>query len=1187
MPGVEFINTHESEDLKPPITDDCYSSGSTLPQPIFARFIRPRSRSASVDSKPRDVGNDTLDITDSLTATASWDESYPGTVASSTAIDYGSYDETLLNDHKYPPGTYTAAQPLILHRSHTPIPATVLFARKAAPLYLSQLDQYLASLPAPPFKHSDEHGMTMFPPMEKLKGLGLSLDDLETNSKVAPVWRNRKTILGATVNIMLGFLGSSALASFYSLQGLFNTVQIFALILSTIVPVGGRNLKDNWRKLLLGTIPNVLALNFASTAAQSLFFLMVFMTITFGLLYMFYRSVCECDRYNFTEGLLPRETKGRQWGIIIVTFILTIIYLPLSTMAVHVLVWSQDLWAIPNPYTNATSVPPSISPLGAPNVYRDPLDFCWTTTMKRNQVNYAPFIVVVSIVAIASVRLQHSDLTIWFPIALRRVIRKSVPKVDKFTEIGRPRNSIDLDSEYQRLLSRDRSPFAFLYNGFRRDWGTFESTYLFAKLSTLAIVAVLDSDNCLFRNVSRSVLPIVRQVLLLLASIVFFAVQSIHAPFLDPVNNASEWTSRLNYVTTSITALLIAINVPGKQIIDTYVLYTIYIITYGLSFYFTVINWSITQRLVKRITRRIDFSLDIFSPRLDISKSSIHAKRRIWQESITTLILTNSACKIPKEQRMMFSEPRDSEFPPYLLDFMGTPGERHIENLKILREIGSFAYSRAVALVSGPEHHRYQHLEDTILKNFIGPDCYWKKGRENYCAKFFGNAWWIPFPPTLILRYDDGGLAVLHEIHILEEYVKQNMRRDIQKKRQIRLALRALDGLRVRWPYEHTTPIGSRPLWSLWCCRRNHYRAGTVRKFQTCILRIKSHGYLPWHAVELGSGFDVVLEYSRDVQVSGDVIGLNDDFDLTKPLASFLELNHEAIGLKVQYLEDLINRYRRHERKECLWKRNVLSYRFLSFVYDQPREPTGLAASTILHERDIRVRQLLAGSDPMFDVIYARFSHVTSTEARAWWYIFWDDLWRRNRDTISPLQKHESDFNPHYPTSIAYTPLSRPVLESFLVQRGLMSKPPRRTDWMYSGFLNKIYLRLNEIVFKASHKAIFFHVGDGESELDMDGVDLETQGQPSSFGTGGGTDHDASAIRPRPVYRWEGLLDDPVRHGKQRRRRRWFAKLGAWFGITPLWREGVPSNGLSLDVRMENGHYIPMYQDFLLASNNR
>lgn len=109
--------------------------------------------------------------------------------------------------------------------------------------------------------------------------------------------------------------------------------------------------------------------------------------------------------------------------------------------------------------------------------------------------------------------------------------------------------------------------------GFRRGWGTYESTYLFAKFSTLFIVAVVDPNNCFFRNASRSAVPITRQVLLLALTIGFFIAQCLLGPFLDPTNNASEWTSRLNYVLTSSVALAIALNIPGKDILNTYVLY--------------------------------------------------------------------------------------------------------------------------------------------------------------------------------------------------------------------------------------------------------------------------------------------------------------------------------------------------------------------------------------------------------------------------------------------------------------------------------------------------------------------------------------------------------------------------------------------------------------------------------------
>jgi hypothetical protein len=135
------------------------------------------------------------------------------------------------------------------------------------------------------------------------------------------------------------------------------------------------------------------------------------MTIASALLYYFYRSTSLCDRYNAIEGLQQPDLRGQQWGIIIVTFLLTVIYLPLSTMAVHVLVWSQDLWVIPNPYVNATSHPPAVPSLGPANEFKDPLDFCWTTTMKRNEINYAPVVVIISALVFLSVRTIMTQLS--------------------------------------------------------------------------------------------------------------------------------------------------------------------------------------------------------------------------------------------------------------------------------------------------------------------------------------------------------------------------------------------------------------------------------------------------------------------------------------------------------------------------------------------------------------------------------------------------------------------------------------------------------------------------------------------------------------------------------------------------------------------------------------------------------
>lgn len=61
----------------------------------------------------------------------------------------------------------------------------------------------------------------------------------------------------------------------------------------------------------------------------------------------------------------------------------------------------------------------------------------------------------------------------------------------------------------------------------------------------------------------------------------------------------------------------------------------------------------------------------------------------------------------------------------------------------------------------------------------------------------------ILMPSFQVLRYDDGPMAVLNNLSDLEQYVVQNSDSEIQRRREIRIALRALDGQRVHWPYRY------------------------------------------------------------------------------------------------------------------------------------------------------------------------------------------------------------------------------------------------------------------------------------------------------------------------------------------------------------------------------------------------
>ena len=142
----------------------------------------------------------------------------PTTVFSLNHSGDGEGSQSLLK-HTYPPpesypdtNNSTHKSPHRRRRSlpvHKPIPALVVFSRNAYPLNLPKLDHYLTSIPPSILGRDDcDNPGDMFPPLDQLAKTGLSIDDLEANSTIAPVWKNPASILGSLQNVMIGFLVS-------------------------------------------------------------------------------------------------------------------------------------------------------------------------------------------------------------------------------------------------------------------------------------------------------------------------------------------------------------------------------------------------------------------------------------------------------------------------------------------------------------------------------------------------------------------------------------------------------------------------------------------------------------------------------------------------------------------------------------------------------------------------------------------------------------------------------------------------------------------------------------------------------------------------------------------------------------------------------------------------------------------
>jgi hypothetical protein len=101
------------------------------------------------------------------------------------------------------------------------------------------------------------------------------------------------------------------------------------------------------------------------------------------------------------------------------------------------------------------------------------------------------------------------------------------------------------------------------------------------------------------------------------------------------------------------------------------------------------------------------------------------------------------------------------------------------------------------------------NLRYKILQYMVGLDTFWlpsrSTGQSNLNAStYFGNAWCMPFPLTVIIRYDTSGeMVAIMKLDNIEEFMRQNKLRSVEKQKEICIALRCLDTI-MEWPYTHT-----------------------------------------------------------------------------------------------------------------------------------------------------------------------------------------------------------------------------------------------------------------------------------------------------------------------------------------------------------------------------------------------
>ncbi|ORY68070.1 hypothetical protein BCR35DRAFT_326470 [Leucosporidium creatinivorum] len=982
----------------------------------------------------------------------------------------------------------------------------------------------------------------IFPPMHLLPPK-MTVTDLKRNQLTPMAIVSLAAVVQNAANGVLAAAGSTYGVNLTTVEMFRDLMQMITLLTSS----SSSSSSSTWYRAIFYTFPSAISLDFVSAFGMAILWLWVFTAIAAVVVYELFRFTggwkgAAQKKRDEGEGF-DREGVGKlkkhwwqgwrdSYGYkVTITFLATSFYLPLSKLAIGALFWTSDYWPVDNPYLSTDN--PSPAPLGPSSTYYDPLSFCYRTTMLRPVNVFHNFNWAYLILPVAAFTLVW--LTFFLPWRLYWLAKKEAPVVDPWTEMGEKRK--DMNAEYQKLVNVDRSPFSFLYREYRRPWASFKALYMLIKLVNVLLIVIIQKNNCAFRSYSSIYLGVVRQGSLVAFMSLFLLSMRASKPFADVISNTSDMVSRIGYVVIAVIGLLVALDVKGEEALGGPVLILVNVVVYSMNGYFALIGTDVAQRVVKRLQRRLDTSIDLFSPHLDLPK---HLSRRIWHETFSTILLAGPEYKMPAEERLQFSV--DPYLPPYLLGFRGTAGERHVENLKILREIGLDAYAAAMQARDLDPESNLHRLRRTLQHHFTGPDVYWRPHHQSApstVSSFFGRLDIIPFPFVAVFRWDQDPLHPIQitEMDDLQHLVKQNESTEVQSRKRVRIALRALEGQAVFAPHVETKGVGKRH--GVEVQSRIQYRIGTIS--------IRRNSELTWNGYNFASGFEVSISYvdgqSQDsdggirygqhLTLDAAGMGITDDFSLCTSVAKLFRRNKDLVDARMPLLESTLARHRDFFRAEAEAKHRALSHSFLfDVVADDTLSVVQLEKVLAEREKSSVVREMVQRYGASLTFLEERMAAVRSSRVRAWWYLLWDDLWRKNTN-VSRILSQPASFSPHYRQSICYHPMPRADLERFLNDRGF---PTTTRGYFNTGLLNKIYFYLDEIIFPGTDEAIPIHFVDKHDAI-VPFSSLDTLLPPRHLHpldashytntTGAGTDHDDDHLQPRAAFPFESIYDEP------------------------------------------------------------
>lgn len=185
------------------------------------------------------------------------------------------------------------------------------------------------------------------------------------------------TIIGSIMDTLVGVEGSTFAAAIFRFGMLRDFAQLMRLNLNFVA----NHQRDSdatspVEKFFFQTVPSILALDFVSVFGLAVVFLISWFVATTGALLWFYRMTSAYDPNRDIQGfegqpyIFRSPRRGTKAANIAVTFLLMTLYIPLTKLAMDVLLWSSDFWVV-----QGTKERPDA--------------MCWTTARHEDEFNFA------------------------------------------------------------------------------------------------------------------------------------------------------------------------------------------------------------------------------------------------------------------------------------------------------------------------------------------------------------------------------------------------------------------------------------------------------------------------------------------------------------------------------------------------------------------------------------------------------------------------------------------------------------------------------------------------------------------------------------------------------------------------------------------------------------------------------